>query len=1167
MAPPSRGGAARGARGRGRGAPGGRGRGRGPSRPHSPMFLYRGRGTDLPAFLGGKKGDDAGRKPKSLKRRRPGQGKPEDSEDEDRETKGGKQRMRHDREEGDSSDDDVMNPEDSDFEDEELDEDEAFNSSDEEKYGALFTTFAKREKSAKRKASADIDNENESDSENGALDYDNSMHGSSDEGGADMEEGGALLSDMLSGNAYAESNTKTSKKGVSKAGSSTKKARTVSEESPEEQSGEGSGESSGEEHGEERSDVEVEDDDVRDEESSEESSDEEPVSGDHDKLLDFVSGLEDREQAKKRRRESGALQQQANASEFGAAWDAGGVSLEMLMGELGDTPGFSGVRRKVEQFASKAKAPAAPTAKAVEDRAEREVAYSTSQKDMKKWVAPVQANRTAEVLNFKPGMGPILSSAALVAKFQPQPGMEADIANLLKGSGADEDTMAAAEEKGLEAKEYTAEEVAERQSELQRMRALLFYHERKRHHINKIKSKLYRKIRKKAAARLTEEEREMLKEIDPIAAAEQEAKEERKRAEERVSLRHESSSRWVKGALMRGAADDATKEAIKEQLQLKNELRQRQEAESDNSDNSGSESDTGNSKSSTRMSRKDTALLDTLGTSEDADLEGRGKGIFKMAFMQRNMDAQVERAKKEKDELLRELAEGALESSDDDQRAQKAKKSVKKAKMPKATAKDRAAISKTLPDGSQQATGISMDARVRSSVSGAITIDLGNTEKSTQKSAKKPEDTSVNSNKKQKKQGKKQDSIEDLWEIDSGNPWLIDSGDTKMGESSAPLELEQTSNVEKGKKKRKKDKTVSENPNPSSNPSRNGFGNGFDHGLDSVLRGDADEENPWLDSTMRSKARSTHDTDSSSKKRKRKSQEAGLLVSVEDTVAAVSAHSEKNTQKNTGKKGEIPDVSSKDAPAHSEKSASKSNKKKNKGNKSDNTDSTSGALEATIAPGDAKEGSNPSSNPRSNPRSNHVVDDNGDSTIDPLTLTQEQLVARAFATPDMEAEFAAQKEDEMDFDASLLQGKKGKNNLVIKAGWGSWVGMGVQERKPSPKEIAAKAAQAAVIDAAKKARKDASLPTVILNEKRQKSGAKLKVAQVPYPFTSKEQYERSMRQPLGREWNTTQSLRDLTKRDVLLKAGTIIDPMKLPKQLAKKSAKNHGPKAKLSGGF
>lgn len=37
---------------------------------------------------------------------------------------------------------------------------------------------------------------------------------------------------------------------------------------------------------------------------------------------------------------------------------------------------------------------------------------------------------------------------------------------------------------------YTVEEVKERQAELSKMRALMFYQERKQHHMNKIKSKV-----------------------------------------------------------------------------------------------------------------------------------------------------------------------------------------------------------------------------------------------------------------------------------------------------------------------------------------------------------------------------------------------------------------------------------------------------------------------------------------------------------------------------------------------------------------------------------------------------------------------------------------------------------------------------------------------------
>ena len=66
------------------------------------------------------------------------------------------------------------------------------------------------------------------------------------------------------------------------------------------------------------------------------------------------------------------------------------LMLLCITGELGDTKGFSAVKRKVAGFVAKAKAPQAPSSKVVEARAEREVAYEATQKDMGKWNAPVQ---------------------------------------------------------------------------------------------------------------------------------------------------------------------------------------------------------------------------------------------------------------------------------------------------------------------------------------------------------------------------------------------------------------------------------------------------------------------------------------------------------------------------------------------------------------------------------------------------------------------------------------------------------------------------------------------------------------------------------------------------------------------------------------------------------
>ena len=52
---------------------------------------------------------------------------------------------------------------------------------------------------------------------------------------------------------------------------------------------------------------------------------------------------------------------------------------------------------------------------------------------------------------------------------------------------------------------------------------------------------------------------------------------------------------------------------------------------------------------------------------------------------------------------------------------------------------------------------------------------------------------------------------------------------------------------------------------------------------------------------------------------------------------------------------------------------------------------------------------------------------------------------------------------------------------------------------------------------------------------------------MPYPFTSREQYERSIRQPIGEEWNSSLSVRDMTRPTVVVQPGAAVAPMKLGK--------------------
>jgi U3 small nucleolar RNA-associated protein 14 len=90
---------------------------------------------------------------------------------------------------------------------------------------------------------------------------------------------------------------------------------------------------------------------------------------------------------------------------------------------------------------------------------------------------------------------------------------------------------------------------------------------------------------------------------------------------------------------------------------------------------------------------------------------------------------------------------------------------------------------------------------------------------------------------------------------------------------------------------------------------------------------------------------------------------------------------------------------------------------------------------------------------------------------------------------------------------------------VDKAGWGDWAGPGmvgvsphvVKKRQRLLKNLDEKKAEL------RAGRTDSALANVILSEKRIKTTAKYKLADVPHPFKTREEYERSLQMPVGSE--------------------------------------------------
>jgi len=86
--------------------------------------------------------------------------------------------------------------------------------------------------------------------------------------------------------------------------------------------------------------------------------------------------------------------------------------------------------------------------------------------------------------------------------------------------------------------------------------------------------------------------------------------------------------------------------------------------------------------------------------------------------------------------------------------------------------------------------------------------------------------------------------------------------------------------------------------------------------------------------------------------------------------------------------------------------------------------------------------------------------------------------------------------------------------FIISKLQGSWGGIGLRKAPPKPQRIK----QIAGIDPTTRA--DYNKKHIIISEKRDKKAGKYLVKDLPFPFTSKAQFERSMERPLGAEWNT-----------------------------------------------
>ncbi|XP_044508878.1 U3 small nucleolar RNA-associated protein 14-like [Mangifera indica] len=387
----------------------------------------------------------------------------------------------------------------------------------------------------------------------------------------------------------------------------------------------------------------------------------------HMRMLQGITGMPSEVfEGKKKKKKNIVVPEAYPESEFNPSRDvlegSGQITIEDLLEPLQGKAGYSKLRKRMHQMDKKSVAIQAPLPKVEQDKLERKAVYEYSKKDITKWEPLVKMNREAPTIIFDEDTNIGFSTVGAIASgFEPRTEFEKKMATLVN----DEKVAEAHKEDGarlLEMNKISVEDYLEDRNHIAKMRSLLFRHEMKRKRIKKIKSKTYHRLLKKDRLKAASAESLM----DPEAAKEEARKQEFKRAEERMTLKHKNSSKWAKRILKRGlnTQDEGTRAAIAEQLNQHAILTRKMNSMKDSSSSSSSGSDDSSDEEDIDRNSADSeedgaskllakAKEKTLKILEDED-EIPNSGVLSLPFMVRGMKKRKEEAIEEAKHALQE---------------------------------------------------------------------------------------------------------------------------------------------------------------------------------------------------------------------------------------------------------------------------------------------------------------------------------------------------------------------------------------------------------------------------------------------------------------------------------------------------------------------------------
>lgn len=199
----------------------------------------------------------------------------------------------------------------------------------------------------------------------------------------------------------------------------------------------------------------------------------------------------------------------------------------------------------------------------------------------------------------------------------------------------------------------SVEEVAARRAELRNMRELMFRAEVKAKRVSKIKSKTYRRIKKKEREKLAKN----LDGDEDLADEGVRLKMEVERARERATLRHKNTGKWAKAMKAKGELDVDERREMLEMLERGEQLRKRIRGDKESEDEEDDDSEVDGERDLSRIKARAFEELGNINKEDGIATDGqkKGKSIFEMKFMQDAMARNQQQTDRMVDDFVKEM--------------------------------------------------------------------------------------------------------------------------------------------------------------------------------------------------------------------------------------------------------------------------------------------------------------------------------------------------------------------------------------------------------------------------------------------------------------------------------------------------------------------------------